>query len=128
MSVDLLLDTSYVIWFFGGHQRGEVVRDLLEDPTSTVTVSAVTWSEVAIKHSIGKLQGDVGALRAAAREFGVLELDWTGNHAESLARLPLHHRDPFDRMLIAQALAEDIDMLSSDAAFTAYEGLRIHGA
>jgi PIN domain nuclease of toxin-antitoxin system len=128
MSVDLLLDTSYVIWFFGGHQRGEVVRDLLEDPTSTVTVSAVTWSEVAIKHSIGKLQGDVTALRAAAREYGVLEIDWTGNHAESLAQLPLHHRDPFDRMLIAQALAEGLTIATVDPAFAAYDGLRIHGA
>ena len=128
MSVDLLLDTNQLLWLVRGDERIAWLRDVVEDSASTVTVSSVALSEIAVKHAIGKLPDDVAKVRAAARRLGVLELDFTANHAEQLAEMPLHHRDPFDRMLIAQALSQDYVIATSDREFAQYEGLRIHGA
>lgn len=126
MSVDLLLDTNVVIWLAAGDARARSLVPVLEDDASTVTISAVTWVELAFKHSAGKLDIQVDGLRAAAREHGVLELPLQAGHASMLERLPLHHRDPFDRMLIAQAMAEEMTLASSDRAFAAYEDLALH--
>lgn len=121
MSIDLLIDTSHLIWFLTSDPRAGAARDALRDDASTVTVSAVSLSEIAIKATTGKLHGDVGSIRAHALEHGFLELSWNGGHAEALAELPLHHRDPFDRMLIAQAQVEGMTIATSDRAFDAYD-------
>lgn len=78
--------------------------------------------EVAIKASIGKLDVDVVALRRATRESGYLELPVLGPRAEQIAQLPLIHRDPFDRILVAQAHAEPMCLLTSDALLAGYGG------
>ena len=77
--------------------------------------------EIAVKHSIGKLGVPASEARSRMRATGALELPFTGSHAEQLAALPLHHRDPFDRMLIAQAMSEEMQIVTVDRAFEAYE-------
>lgn len=127
MSVDLLLDTHVLIWLALDDPRWEpLLRDAHRDAASTVTVSAVSWSEIAIKHALGKLPVSVRELRPAAERLGLLELPLLGSHAEQLELLPMHHRDPFDRMLAAQSIAEEMQLVTADPAFNAYEGLRLY--
>lgn len=83
-------------------------------------VSAATVWEIAIKRRSGKLRLEQAASRLLRTE-GFEELDVTVEHAEVAGSLPLHHRDPFDRMLIAQAQREDLTILSRDAAFSLYD-------
>lgn len=125
MSDDVLLDTNMLLWLVRGDERAAWIREYVEDDSSTVTVSSVALSEIAIKASIGKLRDDVDRIRASANDLGMLELAFDANHVSALARLPLHHRDPFDRMLIAQALAEDLTLATTDRDFTSYDGLRL---
>jgi PIN domain nuclease of toxin-antitoxin system len=129
MSVDLLLDTHALLWLVADDPRHrELLGDVLDQPSSTVSVSAASYMEIAIKTTIGKLEIDLAKLRKRVMASGVLELNVQPGHAEALAQLPLHHRDPFDRMLIAQALAEELAIATVDAEFAKYEGLSIHGA
>lgn len=128
MSADLLLDTHALLWLVLDDPRAyPLLGDVLDDDASTVSVSAATYMEIAIKQSIGKLDVGPASVRRRARQAGLLELDVTSDHAESLGQLPFHHRDPFDRILIAQAMAEEMAIATADRRFAAYDGLRIHG-
>jgi PIN domain nuclease of toxin-antitoxin system len=129
MSVDLLIDTHALIWYALGDERWtQLAGPVLEDDASTVSISSISWSEIAIKRALGRLDMDIPRVRAATQRSGFLELDFTADHAESLALLPMHHRDPFDRMLIAQALAEEMAIATVDRAFAAYDGLQLHAS
>lgn len=128
MSNDLLIDTHVVLWLLHDDARWRPLLDgRLDNPGTTISVSAVTYLEIAIKHSIGKLDIGVGSARQEARRSGILELPVTGAHAEQLERLPLHHRDPFDRTLAAQAMSEGMTLVTTDRAFDAYDGLELLG-
>ncbi len=120
MSRDLLLDAHAVIWLTEDDSRIRSVLPALDDPASTVTISAVTWFEIAVKHAIGKLACTVGATVGQLSALGLLDLPITAAHAEQLERLPLHHRDPFDRMLIAQAMVEGLTVATRDPHFSDY--------
>ena len=85
-----------------------------------IAVSAVSIVEAAIKASIGKLKADPEALAAAITTTGFRELPVTVAHAARLATLPLVHRDPFDRLLIAQALCEQFSFVTTDALLASY--------
>lgn len=124
----MLLDTPMVLWLLRGDQQAEHLVPLLDDNAFTFTISSVSFTEIAIKHGLGRLTETVHQVRAATREFRFLELAFSGNHAEALEALAPHHRDPFDRMLIAQALSENYVIATIDREFAKYEGLRIHGA
>lgn len=123
-----LLDTHVLLWALSTPNRlPDGMRTAILDPTSTVMASAVNIAEIAIKSSIGKL--DIGSgleadnyagLIAAVEDAGFGMLPLTAAHAGHLRALPFHHRDPFDRMIIAQALAEDIAVASVDETFTRY--------
>lgn len=127
MSVDVLVDTHVLVWWSIGDIRWErLLGNVLEDDASTVTVSAVSWAEIAIKKSLGKMKLDLSLLRESARLHGFIELTLSGDHAEQLATLPLHHGDPFDRILIAQAMTEGMAIATADRAFEMYDGLRLH--
>lgn len=127
MSAELLLDTQIVVWMADDDERWRIaVGAALADPAFTVHVSAISWIEIAVKARLGKLDIAVGPLRRRMLQAGFLELPLTGNHAEQLELLPLHHRDPFDRMLIAQALSDELAIVTDDAAFHQYEELRFH--
>lgn len=121
----LLLDTHVALWLIAGDRRLTRHARALVNDAETVSVSAVSFVEIAIKHARGSTARDPITLNArqARRAFldaGLIELPLTAAHAEALDTLPPLHRDPFDRMLIAQAMSEPMRLLTHDAAMTAY--------
>lgn len=119
--MNLLLDTHVVLWAFGDPERlGPKTRAAIIDPRNVVAVSAATVWEVAIKRALGKLEVPVG-FAALCVERGFESLDITFAHAETAGSLPRHHDDPFDRMLIGQALTEGFDIVTVDPAFDDYD-------
>ncbi|MDR3517331.1 MAG: type II toxin-antitoxin system VapC family toxin [Azospirillaceae bacterium] len=119
----LLLDTHVLLWTLAGSARIASARDMILSADTQVFASIASWWEISIKAAIGKLDADVAALRLAARDSGFQELPVLGLHVEALAGLPLVHRDPFDRMLVAQAVAEPMCLLTADAQLVAYSPL-----
>ena len=93
-------------------------RQALEQAESLYVSAATTW-EIAIKRALGKLMIDGDPARTA-REAGCLEMPITWVHAEAAGTLPPHHADPFDRLLIAQALVEGLTLVTADSKFAAY--------
>jgi PIN domain nuclease of toxin-antitoxin system len=121
--VNLLLDTHIVLWASAARSRLPVgASKLLEKGEHTLWVSAVTFWEVAIKRSLNKpdFRIDVAPLRAGLLRNGHLELAIDGTHALELAKLPMYHTDPFDRLLVAQAKAEGMILLTSDRELSVY--------
>ena len=118
----LLLDTQVVLWALAGNRRlsGEA-RRLINKHESFVSAASI-W-EIAIKAALGKLDADPEAVRQALDPSGFGELPVTGEHAASVARLPAHHRDPFDRLLVAQSLVENLVLVTADAQLAPYGGL-----
>lgn len=121
----LLLDTNALLWALSNGPRIAPVRELLLADANEVFVSAVSWWEIAIKTRIGKLAADLPELRAATRDSGFMELPLLGTHADVLATMPRHHNDPFDHMLVAQAMAEPMRLISGDRVLAAYTSLVI---
>jgi len=119
--VNLLLDTHVVLWALAAPQRLSArVQGLITDPRHTVAISAATVWEVEIKRRLGKLRLPDGfATECLDRGFDELPIAFT--HAEVAGRLPRHHDDPFDRMLIAQAVVEGYDVVTADATFHHYD-------
>lgn len=118
--MQLLLDTNALLWTLADSPRIRPVRDLILSGETDVYVSTVSWWEIAIKTRIGKLDANLSELRLAARDSGFSELPLLGAHAEALATLPRHHNDPFDHMLIAQALAEPMRLITGDEIIPQY--------
>ena len=118
----LLLDTHVIIWaMLDAPQLKPGWRDRILD-AEAIFISSVSVWEVAIKTSIGKLDAP-GDLFDRARAVGCLALPVTWEHAQAVRGLPPHHGDPFDRMLIAQALSEDLALMSADAKIASYGDL-----
>lgn len=122
--MDYLLDTHIVLWFAqGSDQLPRTALDAIVDPQSTCGVSMASAWEVAIKLSLGKLELDGGT----AGFFEILDANGFAllpvGRAEvtTVETLPFHHRDPFDRLLIATATTRNLTLISVDAAFSAYD-------
>lgn len=116
----LLLDTHIFLWALAGSAQLKLpARKLIED-ASEVYVSAASIWEVAIKTRLGKLDADPHALAAAIEPSGFMELPVRSRHAAGVHQLERHHNDPFDRLLIAQALAEPLMLITADAALARY--------
>ena len=116
----LLLDTHAALWWLADDDRiGEKVIRHLTDDTNQVLISAVVVWEVAIKRSLGKLDApeDLGPTLLSA---GAQPLPVTLEHAAAVEKLPWRHRDPFDRLLVAQALTEDAAIVSRDEPLSEY--------
>jgi PIN domain nuclease of toxin-antitoxin system len=122
----ILLDTNALLWALANAPRIVPVRELLLDDENEVFVSTVSWWEIAIKTRIGKLNASLPELRATALESGFRELPLLGSHAEMLATIPRHHNDPFDHMLVAQAMAEPMRLISGDNVLSQYTPLVLH--
>jgi PIN domain nuclease of toxin-antitoxin system len=121
--VRLLLDTHVFLWAVADSRKlGAAARRLIEE-ADEVRVSAASIWEIAIKSRLGKLVGDAESLAAAIEDSGFAELPVTGRHAAAVARLPSHHADPFDRLLVAQALAEPLILLTADKTLARYSEL-----
>lgn len=117
----LLLDTHALLWWLADDvQLGSKARGLIADPGNTILVSNVSLWEIAIKVGIGKLQVDIDQVVAAIRARGLDEFGLEPAHLLTLAALERHHRDPFDHMLIAQAIVEGATLMSDDARMAAY--------
>lgn len=123
--MDLLLDTQILLWALGARARiPPHMREAMESRTNVVFVSSASVWEIAIKASLGKLEIaglDLAELPGFIDASGFDELPVVSRHALGVHDLPGHHRDPFDRMLIAQARAEGLTLASVDPAFGAYE-------
>jgi len=118
--MNLLLDTQAFLWFESGDSRlTTLARQAIQDPANTKFISLATYWEIAIKDSLGKLE-----LRVSFDDLfdlkGYSRLDIIGEHLKVLRTLPMLHRDPFDRLLIAQALSEGFDVVGSDSQFDLY--------
>ncbi len=121
-----LLDTCIVIEAAeAGHFKGlpRKVRAVLQDKEAELLISSVSITEIAIKTSIGKLNMPDAALMRAIDDLGLTHLPYGARHALYLYALPLHHREPFDRMLIATALGEGVPVVTVDRQFGMYGDL-----
>jgi PIN domain nuclease of toxin-antitoxin system len=120
----LLLDTHAALWWLSGDERfGTEAEQQISDTTNQVLLSAAVVWEVAIKRSLGKLEAppDFAPTLLGA---GAQPLPVSLDHAAAVEQLPWHHRDPFDRLLIAQATVERAGLVSADEALAAY-GIRV---
>ena len=119
--VRVLLDTHVLLWARSSPDRlTSRQRAAVQDPRNTVFVSAVSIAEIGIKTSHGKLTVPDGFTEGLA-DFGLDELPFTTAHALALRELPPHHRDPFDRMLLCQAIVDDLVFVTSDQRCALYE-------
>lgn len=119
----LLLDTNVFLWVLSESDRISRVRDLILANETNVFVSVASFWEIAIKYTISKLSLDVGEARSAAMDSGFHELPVLGAHTEALSTLPLLHRDPFDRLLVAQAITEPMRLMTGDGSMAQYSEL-----
>ena len=117
----LLLDTNAFLWWRDGSRRLSArMRDAIRNPDNDVSVSIVSLWEIAIKRGIGKLRFQEDFREVMAEEaFNLMSIAYP--HLHTLESLPLHHRDPFDRMLIAQSVAEDLPIVTNDKKFALYD-------
>jgi PIN domain nuclease of toxin-antitoxin system len=123
--VKLLLDTQLLLWAVAEPARLKLAtRRLLDDAAQTLVFSAASIWEIAIKASLGRddFTADPRVLRRALLDNGYLELAISGAHAAAVLDLPTLHRDPFDRLLVAQAQVEGITLLTADATVARYPG------
>jgi PIN domain nuclease of toxin-antitoxin system len=122
--LNLLLDTNAFLWWLAATPRlGRQSKLAIADPANAVWVSAATVWEIAIKTSIGRLDMGEPPEQCVPREmarYGFRSLPIEFKHALAVRGMPLHHRDPFDRLLIAQAQIEGLQILTSDRVFAAY--------
>ncbi|MFL5539098.1 MAG: type II toxin-antitoxin system VapC family toxin [Longimicrobiaceae bacterium] len=125
----VLLDTHAFLWFIAGDPKlGPRIRAVIEDPGNRVLLSIVSLWEIVVKVAIGKLPlsktiAEVYRDDVQGNDIELLEI--TVGHLVTLAGLPLVHRDPFDRLLVAQASAEGVQLVSADPALDAYGISRI---
>ena len=122
--MNILLDTHTVLWFFEDDERlSKSTTEAICNDDNDKFVSVATIWEVAIKYSIGKLKldGGVDNFIENIHENGFMLLEINTKHIQTVTNLPFIHRDPFDRMLIAQAISEDMVIMTSDSNVLKYD-------
>jgi PIN domain nuclease of toxin-antitoxin system len=122
----LLLDTATFIWAVTSPDRlSRAAFSTLRNPSGLREISVISLSEIAIKQSLGKLAFPKDDLTQGLAELQLRVLPYTAEHAHVFFDLPRHHGDPFDRLIIAQALAGDMPVVTADEAFRLYKGLKV---
>ncbi|MEQ4617791.1 MAG: type II toxin-antitoxin system VapC family toxin [Corticimicrobacter sp.] len=121
--MNILLDTHIALWAIGDSPKlPAMARDLILTPTNQLWVSAASLWEITIKHALGR--GDMPVSGKQALDYfqqsGYRLLPITAEHTIEVGTLPLHHQDPFDRILVAQALSEPLRLLTHDTKVAAY--------
>jgi PIN domain nuclease of toxin-antitoxin system len=121
----VLLDTHIFIWAVTDDPRLTLAARVLIEAADSVYVSAASIWEIAIKSALGKIDADAEEMAQAIKESGFVELAVSTAHTAQVARLPLldAHKDPFDRLLVAQSMIEPLVLLSADSKVLAYGGL-----
>lgn len=111
----LLLDTHALLWWLNDDdQIAHRARELIADPSNDVLVSVASLWEIVVKLRVGKLEADIREISDAMGRQDFTLLDIRAAHLLTLGDLPMHHRDPFDHLLIAQAITEDATFISED--------------
>jgi PIN domain nuclease of toxin-antitoxin system len=117
----LLVDTHILLWWLANDRRiSPKAASLLKDPTNEVLVSAASVWEIAIKYGLGRITLSQNVLIDAVHKCGFSQLPITFEHCSHLADLPSIHRDPFDRILVAQSLSEPAMLLTNDRILKDY--------
>lgn len=120
----LLLDTHILLWWVMGDRRlPKTTAVAIGSADSDVAVSAVSMWEIAIKRALGRIDVDLEELASTIASDGFAEIPLRFSHATRLDSLPRHHDDPFDRMLIAQSIAEGRRLVTKDEAILRYRGV-----
>jgi PIN domain nuclease of toxin-antitoxin system len=123
--VKLLLDTQLLLWAAGQPERlSAAARRLLNNPRNELFFSAASLWDIAIKHTLGRddFRAEPRVLRRGLLDNGYAELPITSEHAVNIDTLPPLHKDPFDRILVAQAFSEGITLLTVDTQLAQYPG------
>jgi PIN domain nuclease of toxin-antitoxin system len=124
--VRVLLDTAVLIFAVEAPERlSQQASNVLKKPDNIRELSCVSLTEIAVKASLGKLGFSAAIAQQAINDMDLHVLPFSAAHAFKMFELPLHHRDPFDRQLIAQALCEDIAIVTPDQKFRLYQGIKI---
>ena len=126
--MEYLIDTHAFLWFINGdEQLSEKAKNAIADSDATKYISIASFWEIAIKLNLGKLSLDMAYqdLRQQVLVNGFEILPITFEHTIELTSLDLHHRDPFDRIIIAQALSEKLALISKDGNFIKYNRLQL---
>ncbi len=119
--MSFLLDTqAFVLWTLNDPRLPQKARAAIADPHQTIVLSAVSVWEIRIKAAKGKLQLSYRDVPAEAERHGFELLSISAAHAQRAGDLPPHHEDPFDRVLVAQSLLEDLTIIGGDRMFDAY--------
>jgi len=124
--VKVLLDTHALLWWLSDSEKlGPAAREIIADPAHDILISVVSLWEISIKIRIGKLDADLNEITDAFPAEGFTLLQIIPEHLKVLMGLPMHHRDPFDHLLMAQALREQASFLSGDSQMDHYPIERI---
>ncbi|MBD8525384.1 type II toxin-antitoxin system VapC family toxin [Pseudomarimonas arenosa] len=119
----LLLDTHVALWAIADSKRlSKAARSMMTEADEVYVSAASVW-EVAIKRTLGKIDLDAQTFASAVRDSGFMSLAISDKHAAGVQALPLHHADPFDRLLAAQAIAEPLRLLTADPQLEPYSEL-----
>jgi PIN domain nuclease of toxin-antitoxin system len=120
------MDTAVLIFSIESPERlSKRAAAILANPENNRELSSISLAEIAIKANFGKLNIPAEMARQAIQDMEIHILPYTADHAFRLFELPAHHRDPFDRQIIAQAFAENVPIVTPDDKFSLYKGLRL---
>ena len=127
--MNVLLDTHAFLWLATGDDRlSETARKTFLNQENSLFFSAASYWEICIKMSLGKISLKTGWFQTIQTEMEINAIQWLPiemKHCAKVIKLPFHHRDPFDRMLVAQAITEKMQLLSRDSRLSAYSIKRI---
>jgi PIN domain nuclease of toxin-antitoxin system len=124
--VRVLLDSAVLIYAVESPERlSKRAVAALRNPENTLELSSISLVEIAVKAALGKLKISAAVTRQAIGDLSIRVLPYTAGHAFHLFDLQLHHGDPFDRQIIAQALLEKVAIVTPDEKFNLYKGLRV---
>lgn len=119
----LLLDTHVVIWLLAEPDKlSDAAKQVIQNAEQLLVSSASIW-EMSIKSSIGKLEVDLDEITTELVNMGVVELPVSWEHSKQVKNLPHHHRDPFDRLIVSQAICEPLVLLTHDKILAKYTNL-----
>lgn len=122
----LLLDTHVLLWWLTDDSAlGEKAKAQIAKLDNAIMVSAASLWEIAVKQGLGKIEADIAEIEKEIAQQNLVRLGIEADHLIELISLPNHHRDPFDRMLIAQARAEDLQLMTADQQIAGYSVDRI---